>query len=87
MAGWFWYAVVAAILYGAHQIFTRLAAERIGRHPGWRRGDHGDRRHFVLSRSAVVATTGRRHPRNRWIALTAQVKAFRGGEHECGVDH
>ena len=30
MAAWFWYAVVAAILYGAHQIFTRLAAERIG---------------------------------------------------------
>jgi bacterial/archaeal transporter family protein len=30
MAPWFWYAVVAAILYGAHQIFTRLAAERIG---------------------------------------------------------
>src|SRR5262249_8673504 len=30
MAGWFWYAVVAAILYGAHQVFTRLAAERIG---------------------------------------------------------
>src|SRR5438105_15876104 len=30
MAQWFWYAVVAAILYGAHQIFTRLASERIG---------------------------------------------------------
>ena len=30
MAPWSWYAVVAAILYGAHQIFTRLAAERIG---------------------------------------------------------
>src|SRR5436305_6621381 len=30
MTSWFWYAVVAAILYGAHQIFTRLAAERIG---------------------------------------------------------
>src|SRR5436190_16081937 len=30
MASWFWYAVVAAVLYGAHQIFTRLAAERIG---------------------------------------------------------
>src|SRR5438128_12666501 len=30
MAVWFWYAVVAAVLYGAHQIFTRLAAERIG---------------------------------------------------------
>jgi transporter family protein len=30
MAPWFWYAVLAAVLYGAHQIFTRLAAERIG---------------------------------------------------------
>src|SRR2546429_9957113 len=30
MSTWFWYAVVAAILYGAHQIFTRLASERIG---------------------------------------------------------
>jgi transporter family protein len=30
MAAWFWYAVVAAVLYGAHQIFTRLAADRIG---------------------------------------------------------
>ena len=30
MAGWFWFAVVAAVLYGAHQIFTRLAADRIG---------------------------------------------------------
>lgn len=30
VAGWFWYAVIAAILYGVHQIFTRLAAERIG---------------------------------------------------------
>ena len=29
MAAWFWYAVVAAVLYGAHQIFTRLAAARI----------------------------------------------------------
>ena len=30
MAGRFWYAVVAAVLYGAHQIFTKLAADRIG---------------------------------------------------------
>lgn len=30
MAPWFWYAVLAALLYGAHQIFTRLAADRIG---------------------------------------------------------
>jgi transporter family protein len=30
MAPWFWYAVVAAVLYGAHQIFTRLASDGIG---------------------------------------------------------
>ena len=30
MSSWFWYAVVAAVLYGAHQIFTKLAANRIG---------------------------------------------------------
>src|SRR5213596_2446550 len=30
MATWFWYAVAAAVLYGAHQIFTRLASKRIG---------------------------------------------------------
>src|SRR5438045_9482546 len=30
MAQWFWYAVAAALLYGAHQIFTRLAADHIG---------------------------------------------------------
>jgi transporter family protein len=30
MAAWFWYAVVAAVLYGVHQIFTRMAADHIG---------------------------------------------------------
>jgi len=30
MVSWFWYAVVAAVLYGAHQIFTRMAAKHIG---------------------------------------------------------
>ena len=30
MATWFWWAVVAAVLYGAHQIFTRRAADHIG---------------------------------------------------------
>ena len=30
MAAWIWYAVVAAVLYGTHQVFTRLASERIG---------------------------------------------------------
>ena len=29
MDNWFWYAVGAAILYGLHQIFTKLAAEKI----------------------------------------------------------
>src|SRR5690349_3024669 len=29
MATWFFYAVGAAVLYGAHQIFTKLAADRI----------------------------------------------------------
>jgi transporter family protein len=30
VASWFWYAVIAAVLYGAHQIFTRMAADHIG---------------------------------------------------------
>jgi transporter family protein len=30
MSKWFYYAVAAAILYGLHQIFTKLAAEKIG---------------------------------------------------------
>ena len=30
MAAWFWYAVIAAVLYGGHQIFTRMAADHIG---------------------------------------------------------
>ena len=29
MPNWFFYAVGAAVLYGAHQIFTKLAADRI----------------------------------------------------------
>jgi transporter family protein len=30
MPAWFWYAIGAAVLYGLHQVFTKLAAERIG---------------------------------------------------------
>ena len=30
MTMWFWYAIVAAVLYGLHQVFTKLAAEHIG---------------------------------------------------------
>jgi len=29
MRGWFWYAAAAAFLYGLHQVFTKLAADRI----------------------------------------------------------
>lgn len=29
MSSWFFYAVVAAVLYGLHQVFTKMAAERI----------------------------------------------------------
>jgi len=30
MNSWFWYAVGAAVLYGLHQVFTKLASDRIG---------------------------------------------------------
>ena len=30
MTNWFWYALGASILYGLHQVFTKLAADRIG---------------------------------------------------------
>lgn len=30
MGAWFWYAVGAAVLYGLHQVFTKMASDRIG---------------------------------------------------------
>ena len=30
MSEWFWYAVGAAVLYGLHQVFTKMASNRIG---------------------------------------------------------
>ena len=30
MTMWFWYAIVAAVLYGLHQVFKKLAADHIG---------------------------------------------------------
>jgi transporter family protein len=30
MATWFWYAIFAAVLYGLHQVFTKLASNHIG---------------------------------------------------------
>jgi transporter family protein len=29
MNAWFWYAIGAAVLYGLHQVFTKLASDRI----------------------------------------------------------
>jgi transporter family protein len=29
ISSWFWFAVGAAVLYGLHQVFTKLAADRI----------------------------------------------------------
>ena len=30
MKDWFWYAIAAAAVYGPHQVFTKLASDRIG---------------------------------------------------------
>ena len=30
MSTWFWYAIGAALLYGLHQVFTKLASTQIG---------------------------------------------------------
>jgi bacterial/archaeal transporter family protein len=30
MSTWFWYAIFAALLYGLHQVFTKLASDHIG---------------------------------------------------------
>ena len=30
MNAWFWYAIGAAVLYGLHQVFTKMASDRIG---------------------------------------------------------
>src|SRR5262249_24720115 len=48
VAAWFWYAVVAAVLYGAHQIFTRMAADHIGEGLGG----------FVVEATAALSILG-----------------------------
>jgi uncharacterized membrane protein len=48
MANWFWLAVVAACLYGLHQVFTRMAANRIGDGVGG----------FIVEASAAVSILG-----------------------------
>ena len=34
MSSWFPYAIIAALLYGLHQVFTKIAANRISAGPG-----------------------------------------------------
>lgn len=48
MSHWFWVAVIAALLYGLHQVFTRLAADRIGDGVGG----------FIVEASAAVSILG-----------------------------
>jgi bacterial/archaeal transporter family protein len=48
VAGWFWCAVIAAVLYGAHQIFTRMAADHIGEGLGG----------FVVEATAALSILG-----------------------------
>jgi len=48
MADWFWLAVLAAVLYGLHQVFTRLAADRIGDGVGG----------FIVEASAALSILG-----------------------------
>ena len=48
MADWFWLAVFAALLYGLHQVFTRLAADRIGEGVGG----------FIVEATAAVSILG-----------------------------
>jgi transporter family protein len=48
MANWFGLAVLAALLYGLHQVFTRLAAGRIGDGVGG----------FIVEASAAVSILG-----------------------------
>ncbi len=48
MSAWFWYAVAAAVLYGLHQVFTKLAADRISDGLGG----------FVVEATAAVCIAG-----------------------------
>lgn len=48
MNTWFWYAIGAAVLYGLHQIFTKLASARIGDGLGG----------FVVEASAALTILG-----------------------------
>ena len=48
MSDWFWYAIGASILYGLHQVFTKLASDRVGDGLGG----------FVVEATAAVCILG-----------------------------
>jgi hypothetical protein len=70
MSAWFWYAIGAAVLYGLHQVFTKMASYRIGDGVGgfvveasatltddfgrWR-GIDGSGWHFLFPRASIDA--------------------------------
>src|SRR6476660_7524364 len=59
MSEWFWYAIGAAILCGMHQVFTRMASDRIGDGLGG----------FVVEGTAaltIVAYLGGLYIRGQW---------------------
>ena len=68
MSAWFYYAVGAAVLYGAHQIFTKLAAERISDGLGG----------FVVEASAAPGSGQADGPGEQW--LTVHVEPSRASE-------
>jgi hypothetical protein len=83
MANWFWLAVVAALLYGMHQVFTRLAADRIGDGVGG----------FIVEASAAVSILGylaylkthaaldAAHHERRNHLVRSRGRVCRGGDH------
>ena len=68
MAAWFWYAIAAAVLYGAHQIFTRLAADHIGDGVGGFVVE-GVAALTILAYLGVLALSGRWEQKFSWVGF------------------
>ncbi|MCU0292374.1 MAG: hypothetical protein MUF10_10380 [Thermoanaerobaculaceae bacterium] len=61
MAEWLWYGVAAAVLYGLHQVFTKLAAPHIGSGPG-----------ALIVEASAAAVVGLFLGYSRWVARQPQ---------------
>lgn len=68
MPVWFWYALAAAVLYGAHQVFTRLAAAHIGDGIGGFVVE-GVAALTILAYLALLWATGRWEQRFSWVGF------------------